>query len=204
MALRVKRSTLPAVSTVSVRTGSTRCDQPVAEAVGAHAGDAARRQPAELDREQQNQQQRQPERWHRDAGEGQQVEAVVEPGARPERGHDAGRQRDDQGEQEAHAHEQAGVAETGQQHLEHRSRLQARIAEIALQRGAEPVAVALEQRSIEAVHLLEPGDVRRRDVRIAARHQIDRIARHQADQAVDHERHQQQDDQPPRSRRRIR
>ena len=70
--------------------------------------------------------------------------------------------------------------------------MQPGISEIAGERGAEPVAVALDDGPVETVELTQAGRVLGRHLGVRRDHQVHRVARHQPDQRIDDERHQRQ------------
>ena len=133
----------------------------VPEARRAHGAHAAGGQHAEDDGEDHDQQQRQPEGGHGDAGEGQQVDGVIGLRIGPPRRRDARRQSDGEGQEEAGSEQDEGVAERRPQHHQHRLGVQARVAKVAGQRRAEPVDVALEDGPVEAVEAGAGGPRRR-------------------------------------------
>ena len=92
----------------------------------------------------------------------------------------------------ARPHQQQRIAEPRQQHRRDRRREQPRIAEFAAERLARPREVAGKQRPVDAIELLQPGNVLGAHARVGRAHQVDRIARHQPDQRIDDERHQRQ------------
>ena len=145
-------------------------------------GDAARdRRPAELHREQQDQQQAPPEDRHRIAGERDAHHAVVEDRVAPHRRDDAGRQAEDEREQDRAERELDGRRKQRREFRDHRLMRDDRVAEIALQHAADVDAVLHEHRLVEAVLLAQLRMPDRIDAALAG-HGLDRIAGNEADQ----------------------
>ena len=174
--------------------------QPVQRPAPVEALGAARGQPAELDREQDDQQHAQPERGHGEADDGQQRDAAIEQPVRPGGGPDARR---------AVAMARARTKLTpisssvlgsrSAQHLGRRHRVEARVAEIAVQPrapasqpSARPAAGRGLRSALSRAASAEVKDGSR------LQHQVDRVAGHQADQAVDQERDGEQDERRSR------
>ena len=169
--------------------------QPVPEAALADGLQPAGRKPAEPDREDEDQNEREPEGRRGAAGEAEQVDGVIVQRVGPGRRPDAERYRDGGGEQEADAHEQQGAREMRAHDLQHRPAVAAGKSQVAAQRRAQPVPVALADRQVEAVEGAQPRGVGRRQLRVGGDHDVDRIARHQPDQGVDQEGHDRDDRQ---------
>ncbi len=161
----------------------------------ADGGNPARRQPAKGDGEDEYEDQREPERRYRDAGKAGEVDRMIERRMRPPCRRDPAGDCKGQREQEAQPHDERAIAEPRQQHRDGGLAEEPRIAEIALQRRRCPGEIAVEQRAVDAVNDLQPGDVGGCQLWIGGDHQVDRIAGHQADQPIDHERHECEDDE---------
>ena len=149
---------------------------------------AGHRRPAELHREQQDQQQAPPEDRHRVAGERHAHHAVVEHRVAAHRGDDAGGNADHEREQDRAQRELDRRGKQRQELVQHRRLRDHRLAEVAVQHAADVDAVLHEHRPVEAV-LLEQLRVPRGVDAALARHRFDRIARHEADQEEREQRH---------------
>ena len=140
-------------------------------------GDAARdRRPAELHREQQDQQQAPPEDRHRIAGERDPHHAVIEDRVAPHRRDDAGRQSEAQREQDGAERKLDGRREQRREFGDHRLMGDDRAAEVAAHQPRQIEAVLHHDRLIEAVFLAQLRVPHRIDAALA-RHRLDRIAR---------------------------
>ena len=152
-------------------------------------GDASRHgRPAELHREEQDQEQTPPEDRHRIAGERHAHDAVVEHRVAAHRGEHAGGNADDEREQDGADGELDRRREQRGELAQHGLLRDHRLAEVALQHAADVDAVLDEHRPVEPV-LLEQRRVARGVDAALARHGLDRIARHDPDEEEREQRH---------------
>ncbi len=129
-------------------------------------GDAAgHRRPAELHREQQDQQQPPPEDRHRIAGERRAHDAVVEHRVATHRRQHAGGNADDQREHDRAQRELDGGRKQRGELAQHRLLRDHRLAEVAAQDAPDVDAVLDQHRPVEAVLLQQRGVPRRRRCR---------------------------------------
>ena len=144
--------------------------------------------PAELHREEQDQQQPPPEDRHRIAGERHAHDAVVEYRVASHGGDHARRNADDEREQDRAGGELDGRGEQRGELAHHRLLRDHRLAEVPVQHAADIDAVLDEHGPVEPVFLEQrrmPGGI---DAALA-RHGLDRIARHDPDQEEGEQRH---------------
>ena len=148
------------------------------------------RQPAELDREQEDQHDPEPEIRRRDAPQREQVGAIV-PGRvllhrRDDAGGNADQERDhDRHRGELHRHRQLLRDQLAHRHLDAQ-----RLAEIAGQHALDPVDILNRDRLIELVLLADLRD--HGGIALLAGHHQRRIARQQLLQREDQDRHEEQ------------
>ncbi len=97
---------------------------------------------------------------------------MVEDGAAPDRGEDADRNAEEDGEQDRHRRQFDRRREQGEEFFEHRLLGDDRAAEIAVQQVAEVDAVLLQQRPVEAEFGAQRGMARRIDAALADQQSI--------------------------------
>ena len=151
---------------------------------------ARSRQPAELDREQEDQHDAEPEVRRRDAPQREQVGAVVPGGALLHRRDDAGGDADQERDDDRHAGELHRDRQLLRDQVEHRQLVAHGLAEITRQHALDPVDILHRHRLIEPVLLADLLDHGR--VALLARHDQRRIARQQVLQRKDQHRHEEQ------------
>jgi hypothetical protein len=118
-----------------------------------HPGKPPDGQPAQLDGEQQDEEQRQPERRDRRAHLGGQHDQRVPHRAALQRGEDADRHGEERSQERRAQRQRDGDPEAIGDQPRHRSLELQRLAQVAPQRAEQPPAVALRGRDVEA----EPG-----------------------------------------------
>ncbi len=116
---------------------------------------AGGRQPAELDREQEDQHDAEPEIRRRDAPQREQVGAVVPGGAFLHRGDDAGGNADQERDHDRHRGELQRHRQLLRDQVAHRHLDAQRLAEVAGQHALDPVDVLHRDRLIEPVLLAD-------------------------------------------------
>ena len=151
---------------------------------------AGSRQPAEFDREQEDQHDPEPEIRCRDAPQREQIGAVVPGRAFLHRRDDAGGNADQEGDHDRHRRQLHRHRQFLRDQLAHRHLDAQRLAEVAGQHALDPVDVLHRNRLIEPVLLADLGD----DLGIAflAGHHQRRIAGQQLLQREDQDRHEEQ------------
>ena len=152
-------------------------------------GDAARhRRPAQLHREQQDQQKAPPEDRHRIAGERHAHHAVVEHRVAAHRGDHSGGNADDEREHDRAGGELDRRREQRGELAQHGLLRDHRFAEVAVQHAADVDAVLDDHRPVEAIFLEQRRVSRGIDAALAG-HGLDRIARHDPDEEECEQRH---------------
>ncbi len=156
----------------------------------ARAHIARRRQPAELDREEEDHHDAEPEVRHRQPGEPDDISPVVEQRALLHRRDDAGRDADEDGDGHRHRRQLQGDRQLRLDQLADGELQADGLAEIALQYPGDPVAVLHVDRLVQVIELAHIGDHLR--IAVLARQRQGRVARQQQLQA---EHHHRDDDQ---------
>jgi len=108
-----------------------------------------RRQPAEVDREEQDQHQPDPELRQRQAEQGEELARTVPEPADPHRGQDAARDADQQRQAHRHHRQQQRVGQALEVELHHRRAIVEGLAEIAGREARHEMPVLLPKRPIE-------------------------------------------------------
>ena len=121
---------------------------------------ARRRQPAEIDREQQDHQEPDPELGHRQAQEGEQLARPVPEAVHPHRRQDPAGDPDEEREGHGDHAQHQRVRQPGQVQLEDGGPVVERAAEVALEEVRHEAHVLHSDRSIEAELSLQRVDVR--------------------------------------------
>ena len=148
------------------------------------------RQPAEFDREQEDQHDAEPEIRRRDAPQREQVGAIVPGGALLDRRDDAGGDADQEGDHDRHRGELHRHRQLLRDQVEHRHLDAERLAEVARQHALDPVDILHRDRLIEPVLLADLRD--HVGIALLARHDQRRIAGQQMLQRKDQHRHEEQ------------
>ena len=148
------------------------------------------RQPAELDREQEDQHDAEPEIRRRDAPQREQIGAIVPGRALLHRGDDAGGNADQERDHDRHRAELERHRQLLRDQLAHRHLDAQRLAEVARQHALDPVDVLHGDRLIEPVLLADLLD--HGGIALLAGHHQRRIARQQMLQREDQHRHEEQ------------
>ena len=153
-----------------------------------HRDAPGHRRPAQLHREQQDQQQAPPEDRHRVTGERAHHHAVVEHRIAAYRGEHAGRDADHQREHDRAQRELDGGREQGQELVQHGRLRDHRLAQVAVQQAADVDAVLHQHRLVQPVLVHQRCVACRVDAALAGQC-LDRVARHQPDQEEREQRH---------------
>ena len=112
--------------------------------------ETARGEPAEIDREEEDQKNSEPELRHRDAELAEQNDPVIAGPAVAGGGEDAQRQRRGNGQRHGHQGQRHGDVEAFEDELAHRHRIGVAGAQIAHHQAAHPAHIAGQRRLIEA------------------------------------------------------
>ncbi len=151
---------------------------------------ARRRQPAEFDREQEDQHDAEPEIRRRDTPQREQIGAVVPGRALLHRRDDAGGDADQERDHDRHRGELDRHRQLLRDQFAHRHLVAQRLAEVARQHALDPVDVLDRHRLIEPVLLADLFD--HFGIALLARHHQRRIAGQQLLQREDQHRHEEQ------------
>ena len=151
---------------------------------------ARRRQPAEFDREQEDQHDAEPEIRRRDAPQREQVGAVVPRRAFLHRRDDAGGNADQEGDHDRHRRQLQRHRQFLRDQLAHRHLDAQRLAEVAGQHALDPVEILHRDRPIEPVLLADLRDDG--GIALLAGHHQRGIAGQQMLQREDQDRHKEQ------------
>ncbi len=156
-----------------------------------HRQPAGDRRPAQLYREQQDQQQTPPENRHGVTREGHSHDAVVEYRVSLHRRQDAGRYADQQREQDRADGQFDGGRKQREELAQHGLLGDQRFAQVALEHADDIDAVLHHNGLVQAVFLEQLGMAHRIDAAFA-RHGFNRVSRHHADQEEGQQRHPQE------------
>ena len=151
---------------------------------------AGRRQPAEFDREQEDQHDAEPEIRRRDAPQREQIGAIVPRRALLDRRDDAGGNADQERDHDRHRAELDRHRQFLRDQAQHRHLDAQRLAEIARQHALDPVDVLHRDRLIEVILRADLRD--HGGIALLAGHHQRRIARQQMLQRKDQHRHEEQ------------
>ena len=123
---------------------------------------AAGRQPAQVDREEDDHQQAEIEIRQRNADHGEQHRHLIHPGVLPQRRDDAADQSDQQRDHQRIGRQRQRHRQAQHRGVHHRLAQQQRTAEIAVQQARVPAPELRQQRLIEAEIMADVGDLLRR------------------------------------------
>ena len=135
------------------------------------------RQPPQLHREHDDEDEAEPERGDRMTHDAEDADHPVGPGATLQRGDDSQRNADQELDGERHDRELQRGGHPGEEELERVLVIDERLAEVELEHRDEPVHVLQRYGLVEPVHMAEARDVLTGDIPLTESEQTDRVAR---------------------------